>query len=127
MKTSKTPRNSLRRDHTIRQLLSTVFAVALFLANMISPAYAVTKLEGSAFYKGLMELLQDVSLAVTFAGPSICIICAGVFFARKSMADEQDGKLWNKRIVNSLICAVAIGLVAGLVTLITSYFNPTTP
>ena len=125
MKSTKTPTN-LRRDRTVRQLLSMVFAVALFLATMISPAYAV-RLQDSDFYKGTMNLLQDISLAVTFAGPLICTIAAGVFFARKSMSDDQDDKQWNRRIVKALICAVAIGLVSGLITLLIGYFNPTTP
>ena len=122
MKTVKTPTN-LRHDRTVRKLLSTVFAVALFVASTCPNVYAATKLENSAFYKGFLELLQDLSLAVTFLGPAICIIFAGVYFARRSMADEQDGKMWNKRITTALICAVSIGLISGLVTLITSYFT----
>lgn len=126
MKTSKTPRNSLRRDHTIRQLLSTVFAVALFLANMISPAYAV-KFQDSDIYKGTMNLLQDISTAATFAGPAVCGLVAIIFFIRKSMSDEQDDKQWNKRISKAIICGVAIGLVSGIIALISGYYNPTTP
>lgn len=124
MKTITTPTN-LQSGRTIRQLLSTVFAVALFVASMCPNVYAAqtTKLENSAFYKGFLELLQDLSLAVTILGPAICIIFAGVYFARRSMADEQDGKMWNKRITTALICAVSIGLISGLVTLITSYFT----
>ena len=127
MKKTKTPHNSLCCKHTVRQLLTMVFAMALFVASTVAPVYAATVLENSTFYKGLMNLLQDISLAVTIGGPLICVICAGVFLARRSMADEQEGKMWNKRIATALICAVAIGLVAGLVTLLTSYFNPGTP
>lgn len=127
MKKTKTPHNSLCCKHTVRQLLTMVFAMALFIAGTFPNTYAaenskVTKLENSDFYKGLLELLQDLSLAVTFIGPAICIICAGVFLARRSMADEQEGKMWNKRIATALICAVSIGLVSGIVTLIVSYF-----
>ena len=127
MKKTKTPHNSLCCKHTVRQLLTMVFAMALFVASTVAPVYAATVLENSTFYQGLMNLLQDISLAVTIGGPLICVICAGVFLARRSMADEQEGKMWNKRIATALICAVAIGLVAGLVTLLTSYFNPGTP
>lgn len=122
MKATNTP---LRRDHTVRRLLVTVFAVALFCATIISPAHAATVLENSAFYRGISNLLQDISLAVTFLGPSICAIAAIVFFIRKSMADEQDDKLWNRRIVKAIICGVAIGLVSGLLALGTSYFTAT--
>lgn len=125
MKSTKTPTN-LRRNYTVRQLLSTVFAVALFLATMVSPAHAV-RLQDSDFYKGTINLLQDIFMAVTVLGPSICLIAAGVFFARKSMSDDQDDKQWNRRIGKALICGVAIGLVSGLLTLITGYYNPTTP
>lgn len=126
MKSTQIP-TTLRRDHTIRQLLTTVSAVALFLATMISPAHAATVLENSAFYRGLTNLLQDIFTAATILGPSICAIAAAVFFARKSMADDQDDKMWNRRIVKALICGVAIGLVSGLLALGTSYFNGTTP
>lgn len=125
MKSTKTPTN-LRRDRTVRQLLSTVFAVALFLATMISPAYAV-RFQDSDFYKGTMNLLQDVTLAITVIGPLVCAAFAGYYFVRKSMADDQDDKQWNRRIAKALICAPAIGLASGLITLLIGYYNPTTP
>lgn len=125
MKSTKTPTN-LRRDHTVRRLLSTVFAVALFVAAMISPAYAA-RIQDSDFYKGSLNLLNDLSTAAIFAGPIVCGLVAVVFFIRKSMADEQDDKLWNKRIVKAIVCGVAIGLVSGIITLLTSYYTPTTP
>ena len=123
MKTQKTSRSPLCCKTTVRHLLTTIFAVALFITGTITPAYAETVLENSTVYKGFMSLLQDITGAVTIAGPAICIICAGVFLARRSMADEQDGKMWNKRITTALICAVAIGLVSGMVTLLVSYFK----
>ena len=116
---------TLRRDHTVRKLLSTVFTVALFFATMISPAHAATILENSAFYRGISNLLQDIFLAATVLGPSVCGIAAVVFFVRKSMADEQDDKQWNRRIVKAIICGVGIGLVSGLLALGTSYFTTT--
>lgn len=125
MKSTNTP-TTLRRDHTVRRLLSTVFAVALFFANMISPAYAV-KFQDSDIYKGSMDLLQDLSTAAIFAGPAVCGLVAVIFFIRKSMSDEQDDKMWNKRIVKAIICGVAIGLVSGAIALISAYYNPTTP
>lgn len=121
--TNPTP---LRRDHTVRRLLSTVFAVALFFATMVSPAYAA-RLQDSDFYKGTLNLVNDASLAIAIIGPLICGGFATYYFVRKSMSDEQDDKRWNRNIVKALICAVAIGLVSSLIALFTGYYTSPTP
>lgn len=117
---------TLRRDHTVRKLLSTVFVVALFLATMISPVYAA-RLQDSDFYKGTLNLVNDASMAVAIIGPLVCGAFAAYYFVRKSMSDDQDDKQWNRRIAKALICAVAIGLVASLIALFTGYYTSTTP
>ena len=50
-------------------------------------------------------------------------ISAVVYHIRRSMADEADGKMFQKRVVTALICGVAVSLVGGIITLISSYYT----
>ena len=39
------------------------------------------------------------------------------------MADEQDGKMWQRRITNAIIWGVGGGLIAGIIALVSSYYT----
>ena len=38
------------------------------------------------------------------------------------MSDEQDGKMWNKRMFVAIICGVGGALVSGVISTIASYY-----
>lgn len=71
---------------------------------------------------GLKNLLNDIGTFVLVIGPLGCGAAAAAFLLCRSAADETDGKMWTKRIKNAVICAVGIGLVGGVIKLISSYF-----
>lgn len=96
-------------NHFINPILLTKTAVA-------------TGLIDSTLFKGAMNLLNDATTAATLACPILAGLCAIVFVARRSMADEQDGKLWSKRITIAITCGVGGMLVSGVIALLTSYF-----
>lgn len=126
MKTPKTPRSLLSCKRTARQILTMTLTLALFAAYMVSPAYA-TRIQDTTWYKGGMDLLQDLMTIVTFAAPLIGGIAAVVFLIRRGMADETEKKKWDKMIFGAICTGVGAGLITGLITVLISYFNPTTP
>ena len=38
------------------------------------------------------------------------------------MSDEQDGKMWTKRMVVAIICGAGGALVSGIISTIASYY-----
>ena len=71
---------------------------------------------------GITKLLNDLSTWLIILAPSAAGAAAVYFVIRRSMADEQDGKLWEKRIKTAIICGVAGALVGGVIKLLSSYF-----
>lgn len=122
MKTTKTSCNPLCCKQTIRQILSIVFAISVFVTVMISPVYAAS-IQDADFYKGLVNLLNDLMTVAMILCPIVGGLAAIFCLIRRSMADEQDGKMWTKRIVTAIICGVAGSLVTGIIALITSYVS----
>lgn len=97
----------------------------LLIAALTVPAAAAETgggLTGSTLYTGTMQLVNDIGTVVTIACPVICGVVAIVFAIRRSMADEQEGKMWMKRIITAIACGVGGGLIAGIITLISSYY-----
>lgn len=94
---------------------------ALALSMFVTPARAAG-IADSDLGKGITRLIQDATAFVGIAGCAIAILAAMGFFAIRALADEQDAKMWNKRIKWAVICAVAIPLVSAVVNLLASYF-----
>lgn len=101
---------------------ATVLLLALLLpAVLVTPAFA-GGLADSTLGAGLKNLINDVFLYLTILCPLAGGLMAVYFVIRWSMSDEQDGKLWEKRIKTAIICGVGGCLVSGIITLISSYF-----
>lgn len=94
---------------------------ATMMALLSTGAHAVGLAE-SDIGVGIKNLFNDLGTFVLVLCPTICAVMAIIFVIRRGMADEADGKMWNKRIVTSLICGVAGGLVGGFIKVISSYF-----
>lgn len=106
----------------IKKVLNFVTSVAI-TTHLLSLPISASAIENSNIGKGTAALINDVSTWLAIYGPSICAIAAGYCLARKSMADEADGKMWKKRIIVAVICGAGIGLVAGIIALISSYYK----
>lgn len=72
---------------------------------------------------GTQNLINDI-------GTWLIIICGAVGAAsavycliRRGMADDVDGKMWTKRCITAVICAVGGTLVGGIIKLISSYYG----
>lgn len=124
MKTKNNHRRLICHTRTAKQVFSLSFSLSAFVAGVISPAYAATSIQTSSFWTGLMAFLNDLMTVLTIACPVVGGLAALVFTLRRSMADEQDGKMWQKRITTAIICGVAGCLISGIIALIAGYFTP---
>lgn len=98
-----------------------VFSAVLAGMVCVVPASA-SGLMNSSLYTGTSKLIADIMSVVTILCPTICGVAAVVFAVRRGMADEQDAKMWTRRITTAIICGVAGGLISGIITLIASYY-----
>jgi len=98
-------------------------AITAVVAAMITvvPAFA-DNISDSTVGSGVKHLLTDLSTYMVIIGPLAAAVAAGYFLIRRSMADEQDGKFWQKRITVAIICGVGVLLVSGIIALVASYF-----
>lgn len=104
-----------------RTIVVKVLMIIFILAALAIPVSA-EGLQDSDVYTGTIKLVNDLSLAATVLCPLVGGVVAVVFVIRRSMADEQDGKMWTKRITTAIICAVAGMLITGIIALLTSYY-----
>ena len=106
----------------LKNLLST----GLFLLTITLPmlGHAATgNLESFQGVKGLEDFIGDVESFLLIVAP-IAAICCSVYFAiRRSAADEQEGKMWTKRIITAWVgCAIAL-LSSGILELLKKYIG----
>lgn len=100
------------------------------LATCLSLIFCMVCLQGTAFADiadstlgiGTKNLINDASTYLTFICPITGGAAAGYFAIRRSMADEQDGKFFEKRIKTAIFCGVGGCLVNAVIAVISSYY-----
>lgn len=95
--------------------------ITMLLPLLTLPAFA-DGFGDSAFAQGTSRLLSDIStwligicLTAGSLGAVYCLI-------RRALSDEADGRMWTRRCIVCVICAVAGALVGGIIALISSYY-----
>lgn len=111
-------KNSKWKQH----MASRFFLSLVLLALFIVPASA-GGLADSTLGTGLLHLLNDTSLYLTILCPIVGTVAAIFCAIARSMSDEQDGKLWEKRIKIAIKCGVGGLLASGLIAVLSSYFQ----
>jgi len=105
---------------TLNNALKRTFLIMLYCLAMVNTAYA--DFASSDLATGTKSLISDVSTWLVLICPVVAAAAAVFFLIRRAMADEQDGKMWNRRIQIAIICGVAGTLVSGIISLISSYY-----
>lgn len=77
----------------------------------------------SKFGTGTQNIFTDLSTYLLILSPIIGAVLGVYFFIRKSAADEQDQKQWNKRLITTGICVVGAVLVSSMIKVITGYYE----
>lgn len=85
-------------------------------------ASATGNIASSQIGLGLKKMAMDISSFLVVLSPIVGGAGAIYFMMRRGLADEQDGKMWTRRIHISIACGAGGFLVAGIIALVTSYF-----
>ena len=119
MKTVKIIKNFFRKAWGTLCLIP-VLALTVYADDPTTPG---GDFANSTFATGTKKLLEDVSGWLIGIGIAVAGISAVVYLIRRSMADEADGKMFQKRVITAIICGVAVSLVGGIIALISSYYT----
>lgn len=102
---------------TVKKKILCLLALALPLLTTAQASFA-----DSTIATGTQRLITDI-MGFTIILCPIAGGLAGVYFLiRRSVADEQDGKMWSKRVMVAIGCGVGGALVSGIITLLASYY-----
>lgn len=119
MKKNKTARAALAGG--ISAMLCKLGALTAFAEDPTTPT-GTGNFANSTIAQGTKNLITDIStwfiVICALAGTAAAVYC----LIRRGMADEVDGKMWTKRCVTAIICAVGGALIGGIVTLVSGYF-----
>lgn len=107
----------------MKQYIIKILAAIAALNTMTITAFADGGFADSNIAHGTANLLSDVSAWLVGIGITVGTVAAIYCLIRKSMSDEMDGKMWTKRLITSIICAVAVALVAGIISMISGYYG----
>lgn len=80
-------------------------------------------INNSILVTGTINLLNDVTTALTTISLIIAIIMSIYCLAKKSTCDEQEGKMYNRRLFGVISCSVLITLIKVIIQVITSYYT----
>lgn len=109
--------NQKKKQNHLKHIFFSLVMSVLFIVPVSAGGLA-----GSTLGVGVKELISDVSALLIVLCPLTAAAAAGFFAIRRSMSDEQDGKLWEKRIKTAIFCGVGGCLVSSVITLLASYF-----
>lgn len=103
-----------------RKKAATILFTTMLLQGHASAAGGIAD---SKLGVGLVNLVTDVATFMAVLCPVAGAAAAAYFFTRRSMADEQDGKMWEKRIKTAIICGVLGCLTSLMISVVASYFQ----
>lgn len=105
-----------------KRRFSRLVVVAALAAVMLIPAHA-GDLNSSTVVTGTKNFINDITLALTALSLGVGGAAFTYFTIRKGMADEQDGRVWQKRMVTSLVCGIGGAIASSIVALIAGYYG----
>lgn len=103
-----------------KKLIRMLMVMTVMLTCIISASAA--GLMDSDLVSGTKNFIADATTVGTILCPTICGLMALYFAIRRGMADEQDGKMWGRRIATAIAWGVGGGLISGAIAVISSYF-----
>lgn len=98
-----------------------LISLAAMSTALLSTAQA-SGFQSSTIATGTKQLIQDVMGYAVVLCPIVGGLAAVYFLIRRSIADEQDGKMWMKRVTVAVGCGVGGALVSGIITMLASYY-----
>lgn len=115
----------MKRKTIVQRLTGLILAVCVMSAGVIT-AFAEegegNKIAESSLYKGTLQMISDLTWAISMCALPVTILVVIYFNIRKAIADEADEKKWKDRSVKAIIAGIVAVCASAIVSLVTSYF-----
>lgn len=94
-------------------------------AMMLASSARAESISSSIVGTGTKSLLNDVSNWIMGLSPTITIIVCIYLATRRGAADDQDAKMWEKRIKTAIFFGIFALLAGVVIKVVASYYNVT--
>lgn len=112
--------NKLKKiRNRIYNAISSFMAVAFLTMSV----FAEGNIANSVIATGTKKLIADVSSWLTGIAITVtAVVCVGLFIAR-GLSDDQDKKMWDKRIKTTIVSGILAITITSLIGVIAGYFK----
>lgn len=102
-----------------------IFKILIFILifNLMSTVAYASGVISFIGFTGTKRLLNDLTTAAMVLLPIIVVILVIYFNVRKAGAEQDEQRMWTKRIKVALGCLIGGEVAAGLVNMIAFYFG----
>jgi ABC-type multidrug transport system permease subunit len=106
----------------IKNKTTTIISLIMLFFIKTQNVFAET-LEGSKIATGTKNLINDATKWLLVLAPTVTVLLIIYYLIRKGMADEQEHKKWNSRIMVALVSCIGAVVASVLINVLTSYFK----
>lgn len=109
----------------IRNHIYTILSSAIAMIMLTLSAYAEGQatIATSIIATGTKSLIADISSWLTGIAVTVtAVVCVALFIAR-GLSDEQDKKMWDKRIKTTIVSGILAITITSLIGVIAGYFK----
>lgn len=114
----------MKKSKKILKRVLTFALVVVCLLCMSVVAFADGGNFGSStLANGIKNIVSDVTAWLTGIALAVGTLVIVFFLIRRAMADEQDKKQYNSRIITALVSTIGVVVASSLISIITGYFQ----
>lgn len=107
----------------IRNRIYTVISSFVTVTFLTMLGFAQGNFANSVIVTGTKNLIADVSSWLTGIAITVtAVVCVGLFIAR-GLSDDQDKKMWDKRIKTTIVSGILAITITSLIGVIAGYFK----
>ncbi len=107
----------------IRNRIYTVISSFVTVIFLTMSGFAQGNFANSVIVTGTKNLIADVSSWLTGIAITVtAVVCVALFIAR-GLSDEQDKKMWDKRIKTTIVSGILAITITSLIGVIAGYFK----
>lgn len=112
-----------KRMKILKKAGKTIICLLLWLQLGLTNVYAAG-IGSSKLFTGTKQMLNDAKTPmIAISGIAAVVVCVYLFIRMKFAGDDVDAKMYKKRIVTVIGCAIGAVVISSVLTIILSYYK----
>ena len=107
----------------MNKIKKSITTIITLLSTSIFCCVQASAIQNSQLATGTTNLIKDLTSWLTGIALTVTICIVIYLCIRRAAADEQDKKMWDKRIVTSVISGIGAVLASSIINLIAGYYG----